>query len=198
MKKDLKIITLESIDGVGISTQVHYLKRQFVKSGYKVKIFKFLSIDSALDQVLDMQEFLRNNKNGIVINDGSFCKSIAYDIASGKPHGDIEDKYKDILHEYECLSHQYGLLNIILLPENANMGQERLVKNAKILGKEYEITTDLQKQKDILLILGQINNHKITRSIEFKTLDIDGKDKILDINNMLWKLLDSWGFKKPS
>lgn len=198
MEKDLKIITLESLKGAGVSTQVRLLKQQFILLGYEVKVIKFIDNDRVLDQVCETKAFLDSHSKAIVINDGCFAKTIASDILDAYSQHLLEDKYKYILYEYEYLKHEYELINIVLLPDDELIGHQRLAKYAKILEKECKLPKDLLKEKHMLKVLGILDSHVITRTIRFHTVDIDSDDKILDINDKIWELLGKLGIKKPS
>lgn len=184
METNYQIITIESIQSIGVSSQVKILSQQ-LRIHKNIKISKHGKLEDISKQSKEINEFLSENKSNLVLNDGSFAIDIARDIANGYNHKDLEFKYRNIIFEYEKLFHKYNMLNLILLPENIELSKKRSEKRAKLLNIPIN-TINLEKEYDTLLILSHLNNYTFTRNIEFKSIKVFEGESILDINEKIW------------
>ena len=180
-----KIITLESIKGVGISTQCRLLKRYYHDSfGIEANINIFNnSIESELNNIKKTIEYF-NKDIKIVINDGCFVKLVSYDIVNAVHQDKIYEKYKDILQQYEVLFHKYEMINLLLIPNNIKMGYDNLLRKSTIIDMDIPEFNQLKESK-IIQALKLLDNYTMFQNIKFYSLHIHEDESILDVHKKI-------------
>ena len=106
MRKPLKIINIDGMDGIGKTTQIGMLSKNFAEIDTPTLILNLQdSIESAIDCAGKTWDFLENNPEGVVFTDGSVARMMVLDLVNGISQPEISDKYKEVLHQHERLNH---------------------------------------------------------------------------------------------
>jgi thymidylate kinase len=76
--------------------------------------------------VTQMRTFLDLNDNGVVVQDRGYVSHIAYFAAKGHDEAEIEDTHSRLFNNYSLIANEAGIINVVLVPENAAMALERV------------------------------------------------------------------------
>jgi hypothetical protein len=187
MKDKKKIITIESIKGMGVSIQSRLLKKHYIEKNQEVLLNVFENtLESEFNNISDIESFEGN----IIINDGCFAKLISEDIVNAMHQDKIYKKYKKILEKYESLYHKYSMINILLIPKDIYMGHKNLIRKSEIIKTEVP-NFDPIKAGKILQILKILDNYVIFQNIKFHNISIEKNNNILEIHEKIKNKINS-------
>lgn len=199
MKKQLHIINIDGLEGVGQTTQINLLYKYFKDLGVPVLTNKLENtITSMLEIIIKTRAFLEINPNGVVLNDGSIAEMIVVDMTRCMPNSELIEKYREVINEHDYLSQDYGMCNLLLVPENIEMCSKRIIKRCKIT-QEIPDLDDLPYLMDIVKGMEFFDRHTISRQIKFNVINIEEHKSMLEVHNLLMKTIaNSFEIKKPS
>lgn len=190
MNKKLNIISIDGAEGVGQTTQINLLFKHFKDLDIPVLVNTLDdSIPSAFAMIKQTNKFLQQNPNGIVLNDGSIARMIVIDMSKLTHNKTLIEKYRLIMNEHEYLSHQYGMGNILLVPDDIEFCKKRLIRRAKLKKEKTPNLNQLYHQMDIVRGMRFFNNHVISRDVNFNIIDISDDESMLQIHNKVLNLL---------
>lgn len=200
MEKELKIINIDGVEGIGKTTQINMLTRYFLDLGVDCLSLNLEdTIVSGAECIENTKEFLKTTPNGVVICDGSIARAMAIDLVNGTPTLSINKKYKDIIYEYECLNHQFGVANILIIMDNIQTCHERILKRGKLLGVAELGIQDFVKERRIVKALRHFDNNLMSKSLNFHVLKTEEMDSILVVQKKILDYLEeNFKIKKPS
>lgn len=180
MKRRLKSIFIDGPRFSGKTSQSSVFASFLRASDIPFKKFK-------IDHFSDIQEIVNyiENSSEFVLIDGSInyylCKELC---EQGRREG-IEASYNKYLNQLRQISSKGNILNVTLLPDEIEICQEFYNKSVK-MGLTTE-DFDQNSQYDILNCFRFIDNHALTRDIQFLKIDFYPKDTILNIHNAILK-----------
>ena len=184
-----QIINIEGAEGVGKTAQVNLL-RNYLKDKVKLSVRTLQYTNpKALELMENTTKFLEENPEGLQINDGSIIRMIVKDISIGLSKDEVTNKNKDILHAYEVLNHRFSNLNILLLPQNIEMCQDRINKRQKLL-RLQEKQIDFVEESAIVKGLYNFSNHMLSLNIKFKVIIVEENDTMLSIHKKILEILE--------
>ena len=197
MLRKLDIINIDGMPGIGVSSQVSLLINHFKD------LNKYIgTIDNNAESIdnfyKEANERLIKDPNMVILGDGSIAQSIQIDLQNGLKKRDFEDKYGEIVRNYEKMNHLYGVANILIIMNDIEECKSRIERRDRLL-KETSDTIDFEKEKVIFEGLKKFDSYVFTINIKFYTLEVNKYDTILDIHYKILKLLkDNFEIKKPS
>lgn len=199
MKKILQIINIDGTEGSGKSTQINMLALYFKTCGLVVKVNRMEdNIESAIHCAEDTEEFLQNNPNGIIINDGSIARMIVMDLIRGVPQPEVVQKHLKIIHLHEVMHHKYGTANLLFVMEDLDECNRRLKKEAELLQNSSYKTINPKVENAVVNGIRAFDHNVITQNMKFHVLEITKDDNILEIKTSLIKYLEEYfRFKQP-
>lgn len=200
MRKPLRIINIDGVDGIGKTTQIRILYTSLKADGIPVKVLHLKdNVKSALALSYEANEFLKENENGIVICDGSIARMIVVDDLAGISQQDLMEKYRSVIFEYEKLNHSYGVTNILMVTDDVQFCHNRILKRGKLANKEESGILDFEHEKDIVKGMKFFDSHIISKNLKFHVVEIESEDSILEIKEEIWDFLtENYTIKKPS
>jgi hypothetical protein len=198
MKKELQIINIDGTEGSGKSTQIGMLAAHFRMAGINVKINRMEdNIESAIHCAEDTEEFLQENPDGVVINDGSIARMMVVDLVKGITQPKVVDKHKEIIHLHEVMNHKYGVANILFVMEDLEECNRRLKRESDLLHNSSYKTINPKVEGVVVNGIRAFDDNVVTQNMKFHVFEIDKEDSILDIKKALIKYLEeSFKFKK--
>jgi len=201
MRKKLKIVTLDGIDGIGKTSQAIVLSNYFKNLGIPCKINTLKEDDVSFisEHIDNIKLFIKENPEGIIINDGSIAKMMIVDLCNGIKRDDVLEKYKNALYEYQVLNHLYGICNILILLDDVSICDERIKKRDSLLGVESRGILDYQKEVVLMEGMKTFDNHIASKNLIFHIVNTIPEDSILDINKEVIEIINqNFEIKKPS
>ena len=200
----LDVLCIDGIMGVGKTSQV-MIFRNFLKS-HEIpnKIISLKEVDDTnqtKNQLLSIENYFKQEPNGIVICDGSIATDIVDDIARNMHHNDLYDKHKDNLQLYEYLNNKFNFVNIVLTPENTDICESRLEKKAKM---ENKVKEELENKEHLMITakgLQEFDSNMLTYNIKFNNINLDGTESIMQIHKQILDIIMKNNIqikKKPS
>lgn len=199
--KNINVINIDGVNGLGSSTQVNILARKLRLEGHTVLVNRIEgNLESNLVAADATVDFLKKNPNGIVINDGSIAKPIQLDIQNGMGFDNLYEKYRNILFTYEAIQHKYGLVNILLITDNMELCNERVIKKKALAGDSTSVgVEDIEREINLVKGFKIFDNYTIKKSLKFQILMIDGDESILEVNKDIMKIItEKFTIKNPS
>jgi thymidylate kinase len=200
MRKPLNIINVDGMDGVGKTVQIQTLSNYL-----RVRNIPFIvnhlqdNIESAKICINKTNAFLKENPDGIVVNDGSIARMIVIDLSSNLSVLEIEDKYKEILHDYQRTDHQYGVLNILLIIDDISVCNERILRRDRLWGRDSKGLEDPDKELSLMNGMKIFDNHVLSKNLKFQVVETYHSDSILDVHQLILDVLkEDFYIKKPS
>lgn len=197
MKKKISIINIDGVDGIGKTTQINMLMVRLSQKNIPLLNLQLTdTLQSGLDCAQQTWDFLKQNPDGIVITDGSIAKMLVLDLLNGISSNEIIEHYRTLLHEHECLNHRYGMANILLIMDDMDTCNGRILKRNKLnktIGVEI---TDFTKERQIIRSLRQFNTNIISRSLDFHVIETDDSQSIIEVyEEIVDYLTDKYFFK---
>lgn len=202
MKNKLDVLCIDGVIGVGKTTQV-VIFRNFLKSHnipHKVLSFKETEgTEFTKNQLLQIDKYLVEEPNGLIICDGSIAIDIVDDIVDNMYKEDLWSKHKDNIQIYESLNTQFNFINVLLTPTNLDLCDRRLQKKANMSG-DIKIELDNKARlQTVIQGLRQFDNSMLTLNVKFNNIDLDGSENIMDIHEEIKEIiLKKFQIKKPS
>jgi Cdc6-like AAA superfamily ATPase len=189
MNNKFQIINIEGAEGVGKTAQVNLL-RNYLKDKVKLSVRTLqYTTPKALELMENTTKFLEENPEGLQINDGSIVRMIVKDISTGLSKDEVTNKNSDIIHAFEVLNHRFSNLNILLLPQNIEMCQDRITKRQKLLRlKEKQI--DFVEESAIVKGLYNFSDHMLSLNVKLKVIIVEEKDTMLSIHKKILEILE--------
>lgn len=200
MTKNLQIINIDGTEGSGKTTQILHLANHFKSKGLTVKV-NYLedSIESALECAKKTKDFLEENPEGLVINDGSIARMMVIDLVRGASHLKTLEKHRPILFEHERLDHSYGMANVLVIMDDLESCNDRLKKESVLLANTSYKTINQKIERLVTQGIRSFNNNTITQNLHFHTMEVDSEDSILEIRDSIVEYLEeNFTIKKPS
>jgi len=200
MSKKLKIINIDGTDGVGKTTQINMLHIWLKKQDIPCKtLYLEDNAESAREALKETRDFLNSVSDSVVICDGSIARMMVLDMLNNIPQRNIVENYKDILHDYEVISHKYGVFNLLMVMDNTYECGDRISKREKLLGNINKGIKNHELEKEVINLLRNFNNYTISKSLIFNVFEIEERDSILEVHDRIIKYLqDNFEIKKPS
>ena len=198
MKKDLRIVSIDGIRGVGKTSQAFLLCRYLESYDINSKLLKLEdNIESILDSIDKLWKMLEK-EDCIVICDGSIARMIEVDIQRQMPMKDVYEKYRIVINEYEKLYHKYGMANLLITINEPTECQERINKRNSLFKESIELI-DIVGQNNISSGLSRFDSYVFNVNIKFHTVETEKEDSMLDVRDDIYKILESnFNIKKPS
>jgi len=185
----LNVICIDGISGVGKSSQTGLLYN-LLKS-HNIECFKvnFSSSNSEdiMVNILDIQSLLRLHKDGIVICEGSIASHIVRDIVDNTHQDELFKKYNELIRIYRELNSNYNISNIILNPLNMEFCKKRLYDRDKLNGTKTEFNHE--RNSATSLGLSRFNNNVLSFNMDFESININGKENMLQVHNKIIDLI---------
>ena len=201
MKKRCDIISVDGLKGVGKSTQINVLRNHFNNLGIKTLVNRFDgTVDNALEIADNINEFLSENPDGVVLNDGSIARMIQLDIQNGLHDSFLVEKYRSVIFEYQKIHLKYGMVNIILLIDDIDSCNCRTIKKQKMFGENNPTgIEDLNTEIDLDKGFRIFDTRTITKTINFQVFETNSEDSIVEVMEDILKLSGKkFAIKKPS
>lgn len=200
MKKNLNILNIDGVDGIGKTTQINMLTMSLKNSGVPVlRVSVDDTVESALGCAGQMWNFLKLNPNGLVLSDGSIARMIVTDFLDGMLRTDIEEKYRSVIYEYEKLHHKYGITNILMVTSDIDYCHQRMLKRGRIIKKPEDGIKDFQREIEVVRAMRYFDSNAISKQLIFQAFEVDEDDSILEVQDSLWEYLEAnFEIKKPS
>lgn len=192
MKKLLKIVNIDGVRGIGVTTQTNMLRLSLQKMGLSVKSLKMeKTVDSISKCLSEIESIINENSNDVVVIEGSMARAISIDILSGMSQSLISDKYREIINKYEVLNHKYGIANILLISDDLKMCEDRIKKRKRLLNQQDMSDVDFNLEKDIVKHMNLLDNTTIIKSIKFHIINIEKDDYMLNVQDAIITYLDN-------
>jgi thymidylate kinase len=186
VKVKLRAVNIDGLDGIGKSTQTNVLAVHLNKNNIPYKIIQLEdNLENITKCLQQTKDFLLLNPSGIVISDGSIAKAMVLELIAGISQPIIVEKYRKVIHEYECLAHQYGMANLLLVSTDIDMCQRRIEKREKLLGNHIEKNTNHSHENHVIRLLRTFDSHTLSRSLKFNVINIEENNSILDVHRLI-------------
>jgi len=186
-----RIICIDGLRGSGKTTQANRLKKKFKELNIPILSLKSEdNLNLIYDNIKKTDKFLKENKNGMVVKDGSVARMIVIDLLNGIFKEKIIEKYRKALYQYACLMHKYGLISFLIISDDIETFNQRILSRNRLLKNNELGIEDLKKEKDILNRMKSFDDHIISGDIKFIPISIDKYDTILEIEDKIWKYLE--------
>lgn len=199
MDKYLRIINIDGTRGCGRSTQSRFLMSYFGEKGIECIVNNTGdTVESNLDSLNKSLEFLKKNEYGVVINDGTPIRLIVNDLIDGTPLPEAMQKYKELLSKFKNLQHEYGKSNLLLIMDDIQEANRRLLEKAFLMGLDDKGIEDQKRERKIVDAMKTVNSHVITNGIDFDRIDVLKTDSMIQLHEIIVEYLEkNYEIKKP-
>lgn len=201
MRNKLDVICIDGVIGVGKTTQVVIFRNLLKEHKIPHKIFHLKEIDDTkytYKQLTKIEQYLKENPDGLAICDGSIAIDIVDDMAKNMHKEKLWEKHKDNLQLYESLNNKFNFINILLSPVDLGICSNRLAKKEKMSGIKEQLPNN-EHLRVISQGLRNFDNNMITYNIKFNNIDLLGNENITDIHKKILEIIGSkFQIKKPS
>jgi thymidylate kinase len=96
---------------------------------------------SDLFNVKDSMDWLVQNREGVVVQDRGFVSHIVYYMAKGFHPFHVRETHKELFEMYARAADHFGILNIVLVPQDAKMVMERVKSRGGLITTRLENET---------------------------------------------------------
>ena len=190
-KRNLRILNIDGVEGVGKTTQLNIIAGYLKKSEIPIQLNKIDETDESISKALARTEdFLKENPDGIVINDGTIANTIVQQLSTGNRWQDIENRHKDHLFHLECLNHTHGTANILLVPDNLETCDARLRRRQELFEQEVVGVGDTILQQTLMNGLMNFDNSVLSRNLKFHVLKVYDNESIMQVHKNILNLID--------
>ena len=199
MREYLRIINIDGTDGSGKTTQIglfaQYLKRKGISCLTNHLDDNIKSGKEICDRTM---KFLQDNPDGVVINDGSIARMMVVDLVSGLTRSKIIKKYQDLMFLQEKLNHKFGTANFLIVMDNIEEANRRLIQRSRMLAAPVRKIEDFQKEKDIVSAMRRFDVNTMSKVIKFDVIEVSHKESMMDVFDRIKEyLLENFEIKKP-
>lgn len=188
MAGKIDILCIDGVTGVGKTSQIGLYRNLLKTQGIKHKIFELIEVDdpeSTKNKLLEISEYLRKNKNSVVLIDGSIATDIADDMANNMLKEDIWAKHQQNLQIYASMNSEFNIFSILLTPVDVTMCKDRLDKKHDIFGEEISEIDNITHLKRTSEMLRNFDNSVLTTNTSFSNIDIERQDSMLEIHKKI-------------
>jgi len=192
--RQLKILNIDGVRGVGKSTQLNILANLLKRHGRDVKINQIMDREGLTEAIKNTIESIQENDNAIILNDGSIASFAIQELSKGTSNLSVESIYGDDLFDLQTLNHSVGMVNVILVPESLEYCKENIKRQRRLQGIEFIDNIDPVMQSTLIDGFDNFNNNVISRELAFKVLPVDSDDSILKIHYNILDAIESKGF----
>lgn len=199
-KQRLQILNIDGTQGCGKTTQLNLITAPYraLELPIKYNLVKPTK-ESIMVAAKETAVFLQENPEGIVLNDGSLANPMIQELIKGTPLSLIEDDFRDLLYNFQVLSHSYAMANIIIIPENMEMCDKRIKLGQKLSLLEETGIEDVFLQQEIMKGFNIFDHSSLSRNLKFQTLTVYENENMMEINKNLIKMVSvDFDIKKGS
>ena len=197
-RRNLRILNIDGVEGVGKTTQLNIMANYLKNQDIPVQLNRIADSDESIETAIDRTEkFLKEHDDGVILNDGTVAKAMIVQLSTGSRYQDVEDRYKELLFRLQVLDHSYGMVNILVVPEDLNSCDARLKKRQELFGEEVKGIVDPIMQQTLVKGFADFDNSILSRNLKFQVLKVYDDESIMKVHkNLLQLLTDSFEIKK--
>lgn len=189
MKKKKLILNIDGPKGVGKTTQIGLLSKDLISLGFSVQVN---TLDEPIqDKLLKSLDLLRDDGVDIIINEGSFLRTLAEDFLSGMPKEKVLENNRRLIELNENTRHEFPQLNIIMFNEDTEALRARLEKFARLTKSEMALP-DAKKEADILVQIIGFEKSMVVLNSDIKLVYIDLNSSMLEVLKKLKETIASF------
>jgi thymidylate kinase len=186
MVNRLNVLCIDGILGIGKTSQVLLFCNLLKQHGILYKTFCLTNnSDQINEQLLRISDFLDSNPNGIAICDGSIATSLVFDMVDNMHRDQLLQKHENNLRLYEVLNSKYNFVSILLTPNNIEICEKRLKKQAERIRGEVRIIENKDRTMTVAEGLRQLDNNMIAFNIKFDNINLMGDENITQVHNKI-------------
>lgn len=195
-RRKLSILNIDGVEGVGKTTQLNIMANYLKQAGILAKINKIDGSDASVKSAIgETEKFLEENPEGVVLNDGTIARSIVSHLSTGTSHDKIENLYEDDLFKLQVLEHQFGTVNILLVPDSIDSCDERVRKKQELFQENITGIKNRDLQESLIEGFNMFDYSILSRNLKFQTLKVQADESIMAVHNRILELLSSNGFE---
>lgn len=188
MKKTKLIVNLEGPRGVGKSTQIGMLKLALLEQGLKVSTNT--SSDTPEEKIANSIKELTNGSD-IVLNEGSFLRTLAEDFVNGMAQDKVLEKNRRLIELNETTRYSYKVINLIMLSEKIDELTQRISKFNKLTDSNVSLP-DIKKETDIVSQIVGFERSMVTLNADTKIVYIDLEYSIIEVRDILKEIISAF------
>lgn len=190
-RRKLSVLNLDGVEGTGKTTQLNIMANHLRTLEIPFTINQLDGSDESIAEAIGKTEqFLKDNPNGLVLNDGTIARAIVIHLSTGTPYQAIEELYKDDLHRLQVIEHQFGMVNVLLIPENLDTMDIRIKRRQELMEQEVVGVVDKVLQNTLKNGFEMFDNSVLSRNLKFQTLQVDDDESIMAVHKNIVSLLE--------
>lgn len=143
--------------------------------------------------IKQMRSFLEEQSEGVALKDRGLASHIVYALAKGMTLKALSLCHKDVIQAEREINSQYGMLNIIMVPDEPGFPIERIRKRSKDTGEEIvERLENIENQIRVIQGLREFKNYDIVQDMTIEVIEISESDTIQDVQLKVDKVLENY------
>jgi|GEM_PF-4905852 len=146
-----------------------------------------------LEGIKIARKFLEDNPNGVVLKDRAIASHLVYALAKGMTLEQITECHAKVIHAEEILNQDFGVLNIVMVPDDVKWPLERIRKRAETTGEPIvERLENLDNQERVISFLKQLKDYDVLRNLTMEVVEVSEDDSILEVQEKVAKVLEKY------
>ena len=188
---DTRLLGGDKTDDYQLALRTVLLHDKFPKDSVELEEQLFALTD--LEGIKIARKFLETDSSGVVLKDRGLASHLVYALAKGMTLEQVAEVHKNVIKEEELINQDFGVLNIIMVPDAVAWPLERIRKRAETTGEPIvERLENLDNQERVINFLKQVKNYDILRNLNVEVVEVFEDDSILEVKAKVSKVLENY------
>jgi len=132
-----------------------------------------------MEGIRQMRAFLDEEPRGIALKDRGLASHVVYALAKGMNMGQLTECHREVIQAEREINQEHGMLNIIMVPNEAGFPIERIKKRAESTGEEIvERLENVDNQIRVIEALKSFKDYDIVQDMTIELIEIAEEDSI--------------------